>query len=192
MFPLWLKLAWTLPAVVILAVYWRYYGAGNLLWFSDIALILSIPALWLESPLLAGAAAVLVLIPDLAWNIGFFGRLLTGRRLGGIVDYMFEPDRPRFLKALSLFHVPLPLFLAWLVWQLGYDARALPFAVMLTWLAIPTARLLTRPERNVNWVFGPPQYRKRVHPVLFPGFLMLSIPLLFHVPTHLVLLRYFG
>jgi hypothetical protein len=192
MIPLWLKLAWTLPAVAIIVVYWRRYGPGNLLWFSDIALILSIPAVWLESAVLAGAAAVLVLVPEVAWNIGFFGRLLTGRRLGGIVDYMFEPDRPRLLKALSLFHVPLPLFLVWLVWQLGYDARALPLAIALTWLVIPVTRLVTRPERNVNWVFGPPRHRELLHPVLFVGFLMLAMPLLFHLPAHLLLDHAFG
>jgi len=192
MIPLWLKLVWTLPTLAILIVYWRSYGPGNLLWFSDIALLLSIPAMWLESPLLAATAAVLVLVPEIAWNTGFFGRLLTGRRLGGIVDYMFDPDRPRLLRALSLFHVPLPLILVWLVWQLGYDARALPLAIVLTWLVIPATRLLTRPERNVNWAFGPVRHRELVHPVLFIGFLMLAIPLLFHLPAHLILERLFG
>ncbi len=192
MIPLWLKIVWTLPALAILVVYWRNYGPGNLLWFSDIALLLSIPAVWLEIPLLAGVAAVLVLVPELAWNLGYFGRLLTGRRLGGIVDYMFEPERPGFLKALSLFHVPLPLFLIWMVWLLGYDARALPLAVVLTWLVIPASRLLTRPERNVNWAFGPVRHRKLVHPVLFVGFLMLAIPILFHVPAHLIFDHLFG
>ncbi len=192
MLPLWLKLVWTLPAFTILVVYWRQYGPGNLLWFSDIALILSIPALWLESPLLAGVAAVLVLVPELVWNVAFFCRLTTGRRLGGIVDYMFEPDRPRFLRALSLFHVPLPLLLLWLVWQLGYDARALPLAVVLTWLLMPATRLLTRPERNVNWVHGLPQHRDTVHPVVFVGILMLAIPLVFHLPAHLLLSHLFA
>lgn len=37
---------------------------------------------------------------------------------------MFEASPPRYLRALSLFHVPLPIGLLWLVTRLGYDRRA--------------------------------------------------------------------
>jgi hypothetical protein len=192
MFPVWLKLAWTLSALAIVIVYWRSYGAGNLLWFSDVSLVLTVPALWLESALLAGTAALLALVPGIAWNIGFFGRLVSGRRMGGIVDYMFDPQRPLHLRAISLFHLPLPVLLLWMVARLGYDQRALPLAVAIGTAVLLFSRLLTRPERNVNWVFGPVQQRKLVHPLIFLGFLMLAIPVLFHLPAHLLLQHWFG
>ena len=47
---------------------------------------------------------------------------------------MFDPDKPRYLRALSLFHIVLPLTLLWLVARLGYDARALVAQTMLAWI----------------------------------------------------------
>jgi len=37
----------------------------------------------------------------------FFTRLLTGLRLGGLLDYMFDRTRPVWLRALSLFSYPI-------------------------------------------------------------------------------------
>lgn len=190
MIPLWLKIIYTVAALGILTVYWFRYGPGNYLWFSDIALIMLIPALWLESGLLAGMMAVGVLAPEALWNLSFFTRLLTGIRITGIADYMFEPDRPVFLKALSLFHVPLPIILVWMVWTLGYDPLALPAMTVLTWIVLPLTYALTRPEKNVNWVHGPGGEgvrQKWMHPLAWVGLLMLALPLLFYLPTHLLL-----
>ncbi len=78
-------------------------------------------ALWLESPLLASMMTLAIALPELAWNADFFGRLLTGRRLLGLSDYMFDSRYRPFLRALSLFHVLLPIVLVWTVHRLGYD-----------------------------------------------------------------------
>ena len=103
-----IKLAYTLCLLVLVPVYWAHYGPKNFLWFSDIALLTTGAALWLESPLLASMMMLAVLLPELAWNLDFFGRLLTGRPMFGMSAYMFDADTPRYLRALSLFHVPLP------------------------------------------------------------------------------------
>src|SRR5260370_33967266 len=58
--PLLLKLVVTMFVAVLVPIYWRYYGPGNFLWFSDLALFLTLAALWLESPLLASTQAVSV------------------------------------------------------------------------------------------------------------------------------------
>ncbi|HLE62157.1 MAG TPA: hypothetical protein VI750_03405, partial [Pyrinomonadaceae bacterium] len=81
MLPLWLKITYSLFACLLVAVYWVKYGAANFLWFSDIAVLLAVPALWLESNLLASMMAVSVTLLEAAWNIDFFGRLITGRSL---------------------------------------------------------------------------------------------------------------
>ena len=57
MIPLWLKITYTLFVSSVVPVYWRRYGPANFLWFSDIALLVTVPALWLESPLLASMMA---------------------------------------------------------------------------------------------------------------------------------------
>jgi len=70
-----IKLGYTLFLLVLVPVYWAHYGPKNFLWFSDIALLTTGATLWLESPLLASMMTLAVLLPELAWNLDFFGRL---------------------------------------------------------------------------------------------------------------------
>ena len=60
--PLWLKIGYTALVAVIVPIYWLKYGAANFLWFSDIAFILLVPALWWESGLIASMMALSVLL----------------------------------------------------------------------------------------------------------------------------------
>lgn len=118
------KIAYTAFVLLVVAIWWRHYSWRNFLWFSDIAFIGAVPALWLQSSALASVLAVAVLVPEILWNVDFVARLALRRRITGLTDYMFEPERPRLLRGLSLFHVPLPLVLLWMVREYGYDARA--------------------------------------------------------------------
>src|SRR5437588_1871557 len=151
--PLWLKLAYTLFVCLIVPLYWREYGPTNFLWFSDLALLLTLPALWLESRLLVSMMALSVLLLELAWNVDFFGRLLTGVQLTALSRYMFNHTIPLFVRALSLFHIVLPPLLLWLVARLGYDRRALIAQTLFAWLVLPITYLSTSPARNIHWVF---------------------------------------
>ena len=58
---LWLKLAYTAFMAVLMPVYWYYYGPTNFLYFCDVALILTLVGIWLESPLLVSMCAVGIL-----------------------------------------------------------------------------------------------------------------------------------
>ena len=75
--PLWLKVTFTLFVCVLVPVYWAQYGPGNFLWFSDIALLLTVPALWLESALLASMSSLSVVL-EVVWIVDYFVRLITG------------------------------------------------------------------------------------------------------------------
>ena len=55
--PLWIKVLYTLFLCVIVPVYWVHWGPRNFLWFSDIALLTTAAALWLESAFMASAQA---------------------------------------------------------------------------------------------------------------------------------------
>ncbi len=191
--PLWIKLAYTAIVLVTVAVYSVKYPLGNFLWFSDIALLITTAALWLESPLLASMVAVGTLLPEILWNASFFGQLVSGRHVSGLTDYMFDESLPRYLRALSLFHVVLPVLLLWLIARLGYDARALAAQTALAWVVLPLTYWLTDPKLNVNWVYGwgaKPQ--QRIPPLLYLALLMAGFAALIHYPTHLVLQRFFG
>lgn len=190
MLPLWIKISYTVLAVVTVAVYAVKYPPGNFLWFSDIALVLTVPALWLESSLLASMMAVGVLIPEVFWNVGYFIRLVTGRRLAGLTDYMFDHTRPRYLRALSLFHVVLPILLLWMIDRLGYDRQALLGQTILAWIVLPLTYRLVDPKLNVNWVRGPGG-GKWLQPLAHLFLLMIASPLLVYLPTHLLLIAVF-
>src|SRR5918993_3831394 len=76
--PLWLKVSFTLFVFLLVPVYWKQYGPGNFLWFSDIALLLTVPALWLESSLLASMILISIGLLELLWILDFLVRLTVG------------------------------------------------------------------------------------------------------------------
>jgi hypothetical protein len=169
--PFWFKVAYAAFVLYVMAVWWKHYGWKNFLWFSDIALIGAVPAMWFESAALASVLTVAVLLPELLWNADFLGRLLLRRRITGLTDYMFEPQRPRLLRGLSLFHVPLPLVLLWMVAAYGYDAEAgLPGAIALAAIVLPWSRILGTPDQNINWTYGLGARR-----VQWPGWLWVPV-----------------
>jgi len=186
--PLGLKVSVTLFVYLLIPVYWVQYGPGNFLWFSDLALLLTVPALWLESALLASIILLGVGLLEVVWIIDFAVRLFTGVSLAGLSRYMFNPRISRFIRALSFFHIALPVILLWMVYRLGYDSRALALQTLLAWIVLPMSYLLTEPSENVNWVYGFRNKRQSFMPApLYVGLLMALFPLVIYFPTHLLL-----
>jgi hypothetical protein len=191
--PLPLKIGYTLFLCVLVPVYWIHWGPKNFLWFSDIALLTTAVALWLESSLLASMMTLAIALPELAWNVDFFGRLITGRQVLGLSGYMFDEKKPLALRALSLFHVVLPIVLLWLVYRLGYDDRAWLFQTLVALIVLPVTYWLTDPADNVNWVYGPgSRAQTRMHPRAYLALTMILFPLVIYLPTHLALRALFG
>jgi hypothetical protein len=188
--PLWVKLAATAFVAVLVPVYWRIYGPGNFLWFSDIALFTTVAALWLESPLLASMMVLAIGLPETAWNLDFFWRLATRRGLFGMADYMFDAGIPRFVRALSLFHVWMPALLLWMIAWLGYDRRAWVFQSLVALVVFPLSRAVTPPAENVNWVHGPGSAPKP-RGWLWVGFLVAFFSLVVYSLTHVLMLALF-
>jgi len=190
--PIAFKLAYTAFVLYVVAVWWKHYGWKNFLWFSDIAFIGAVPALWLENSALASILTVAVLLPELLWNVDYVGRLLLRRRITGLTDYMFEPERPLILRALSLFHVPLPLVLLWMVAAYGYAGRvALPGAIVLAAVVLPWSRSVGGATENINWTYGPGARRSTLPGPAYVALLFGVFVVLVFVPTHL-LLRWSG
>jgi len=187
--PLWPKIAYTVFLVVIVPAYWVKNGLANFLWFSDIALLATGAALWLESSLLASAMALAVFVPESIWNVSYFARLLTGARVTSLADYMFDARKSRLMRGLSLLlHVVMPVTLLWMLARLGYDSRAFVVQTALAWVVLPVTYAVTDPAKNINWVFGfghPP--RRRFSPRVHLLALMLGFPLFVYLPTHLLL-----
>jgi len=80
--PLWVKLLYTAFVAVLIPYYWHSYGPTNFLYYCDMALLLTLVALWLESSLLVSMCAVGILMPQTLWIADFLceaaGFHLTG------------------------------------------------------------------------------------------------------------------
>lgn len=191
--PLWIKISYTLFICFLVPVYWRQYGPGNFLWFSDIALFVTTAALWLESSLLASMMALSVVVLETVWIIDFCIGLISGSSVIGLSAYMFDSKIPLSIRALSLFHLVLPVLLLWLLYRLGYDHRALFAQTLLAWMVLPLSYFLTKPSDNVNWVYGLRGGTQKWMPApLYLVLLMIAFPLVVYLPTHFLLQRLFA
>ena len=133
--------------------------------------------------------AIGVLPFELLWIIDFF----AGSQLLDITSYMFEPERPLYLRSLSLFHIALPLIMIFLLRRLGYDRRALAAQTLLTWIVLPVTYLITDPAANINWAFGfGKEPQTVIHPLFYLTLGMVLLPVVVYLPGHLVLQRLFS
>lgn len=189
--PEWFKIAYTLAVLAFMVVYWQRYGPRNFLWFSDVALIGAVPAMWLESGLISGVLACMVLLPEVLWNVDYVLRLVLRRRITGLTEYMFDTTIPRWLRAVSLFHVPLPLVLVWLVAAYGYPESSLAAAAGVGALVLALSYWFSSPEKNINWVYGLGRVQDRLPQPVYLGLLYLGFVLVVFLPTHWLLRWWF-
>ena len=133
--------------------------------------------------------ALAVVLPESVWGVSFFGRLFFGLRLSDLADYMFHAEKPLYVRALSLaFHVVMPVVLLWMLYELGYDSRALPAQTALAWIVLPLTYLLSSPQDNINWVYGPwGGAQTRIPRLAYLGAVMIITPLCIYLPMHFLL-----
>lgn len=201
--PVAAKLAYTAFVAVLVPFYWKAYGPTNFLYFCDIALLLTLAALWTESALLASACAVGIVLPQLLWMADFLATL-AGVPITGMTGYMFDDKIALFARFLSFFHFWLPLVLLWLVHRLGFDRRGLFLWWGVAWAAMWVSYLfLPAPPPpdaqpglpvNVNYVYGfndkAPQAWMPAH--AFFAVMLAALPLLIWTPSHWVLGKVFA
>jgi hypothetical protein len=196
--PLWFKIAYSVFVAVLVPIYWVNWTSLNFLYFCDVALLLTLPALWLESSYVASMMALAIVLPQIFWQLDFIVYPLSGFQVHFLLDsagYMFDSNEPIFTRCLSSFHFWLPIVLLWLVGRLGYDRRAILGQIVLALVVLSLSYLLTTyptgPAGNVNKVLGPggdkdpPQ--TFMHPLLWLGVLMLIWTAGVYPISHLVL-----
>lgn len=198
--PLAVKLGYTAFMAVLVPVYWANYGPTNFLYFCDVALFLTLVAVWTESALAASMAAVGIVLPQLIW-VADFAAGLFGVKLLGMTAYMFDERRSLFLRGLSLFHGWLPFLLLFLVKRLGYEKKAFPAWWALAWTLVlfcyafmpgPTPNAGAEPV-NINYVHGMSDTEPQswMSPLAWLATLMAGLPALLYFPSHLALKRCF-
>jgi hypothetical protein len=200
--PLWVKLAYSAFVAVLVPFYWNTYGPTNFLYYCDVALLMCLVAVWTERSLFASAPAVGILIPQAVWMADFLSTA-AGFPLVGMTAYMFDSGKPLFTRGLSFFHFWLPLLLLWLLSRLGYDRRAFWTWAVLAWVLMPVCYFLMPappPSEaapnvpvNINYVYGMDDKEAQtwMPPLAWLSLLIVGLPLLVYLPTHLVLKRVF-
>ncbi|ABI56714.1 hypothetical protein ACN2MM_07515 [Alkalilimnicola ehrlichii MLHE-1] len=184
--PGWLKWGYLGFVAVLVPAYFWWYGPANFLWFSNAALLLGLAGVWLGHRLILSSLLIAVLVPELGWIMGFLsGLVLGGEPPLGVTAYMFDPDIPPFIRALSLYHAVLPFLLLWLVVRLGYDRRAVLCWPPVGWTLLVASYLLSTPEQNINWVFGISEPQQLMPPWLWLAALLTASTLLWGA-THLL------
>ncbi len=200
--PLWLKLAYSGFLAVLVPYYWHAYGPSNFLFFCDIALFLTLVALWKESSLLASMAGVGILAPQILWMADFLSSAV-GFPLTGMTGYMFDSNLTLFVRGLSFFHFWLPILLVWMIWRMGYDPRALISWTVLAWIVLCICYfLMPAPPApadnpslivNINYVYGfsDKEPQSMLPALVWFGALLVILPVAIYLPTHLALKKLF-
>ncbi len=152
--PLWLKIAYTTWFCVWVPVYAANAGPANFLWLCDVANFAILVALWAESRVLFSAQAVGVVFIQCLWIVDVAARLALGFHPIGGTEYMFDPTEPVAVRALSLFHLWVPILLLWAVRRLGFDPRAWKLQSLICAMILPLS-FLADPELNLNWLWKP-------------------------------------
>ena len=198
--PFLVKCLYTAYMAVLIPVYWKTYGPTNFLYFCDIALIMTLFALWLESALLVSAAAVGIVLPQALWAIDFIATGI-GWPLSGMTGYMYDDALPVHARFLSFFHFWLPFFLLWLLRRTGYDPKGLPLWTVIALVSVYICYFfLPAPPApannpglpvNVNYVFGfSDQAAQTWMPPLVWFFLLQAMLVgLIFLPSHWLLKR---
>lgn len=187
--PMWLKVGYTVLVCIIVPIYWHELGPTNFLWFSDIALIALVAAVWLENRLIVSTMAVSVLLLETAWVMDF----MTGSQFMGIAAYMFDETESRLIRLLSgTFHLILPPLLLYLLLRLGYDRRALRSQVMLALLVLPLTFVVTERTDNINWVYGLGGPQTVLPPLVYLCLFFVALVVLIYLPSHLLFRHFFS
>ncbi|MCC7420890.1 MAG: hypothetical protein IT428_11470 [Planctomycetaceae bacterium] len=201
--PLWLKVAYTAFMSVLIPVYWTSYGPLNFLWFCDVALLLTLVAVWTESPLIASIPAVGIVFPQMIWVADFVIALCGGGSPLGMSGYMFDTNYSLVARGLSTFHGWLPFLLIYLTLRLGYDRRSLAWQVICCWCVLIASFLLMNASfipaewkslaGNLNKLQGPKDDAAQtwMPPAAWLAFLMVAYPLMIYVPSHFAFRRMF-
>ena len=65
--PMTVKIAYSAFMAVLIPWYYHTYGLANFLWFCDVALIVTLVGLWLDSRLLVSSQAVAIVLLQFLW-----------------------------------------------------------------------------------------------------------------------------
>jgi hypothetical protein len=183
----WVALAWL---AVWVPTYTYELGWRNFLQLCDVGLFVTCAGIWRGDARLLSSQAVGTLVVSGLWMLDVTGRLVGGRHLVGGTEYMWNGERPLFVRLLSLFHVAtVPLLLGCLR-RTGYDRRGFGLMVAIAGATLIASRLFGTAADNPNYVFRDPFFHRTFGPAPLHLLVTLAaLSLVAFLPTHLLLAR---
>jgi len=191
--PFWLKLSYTLFVLIFIPVYWVLVGPKNFLWFSDVALFLTVYSLWKKSALTNSMMFLAVVLLESIWIIDVSYQFISGHTLIGLAAYMFDPAEKTIIKTLSgIFHFGMPATIVYLTMLWGYDKRALLRQSILA-VVILLLTYWANPDENINWVrglFGKEGFTLGLKQPYYLLSLLVLYPLMIYTPVHFLMKKF--
>lgn len=182
----WGALVWL---AVWIPAYWHAWGLSNFLHLCDLAVFLTCIGLWTSNSLLLASQAVSSIVVDLLWTTDAASTAFSRRPLIGGTEYLLDPHVAAWVRALSLFHVVLPLLLLWAVWRVGYHRGAWALQTAIVTATMIASRFTDR-AKNINYVFSDPFWHRQLGPAPVHVLLcILAMAIVVYLPTHLILSR---
>lgn len=177
---------------ILMSLAWiKRYNPGHLLWFCDIALLLTATGLFLRSGFLVATQLTAIIAFHLIWNLDFWLILLFSYAPVGSTGYMFYSDITLAEKSFSFFShtfvIPAALYG---ISILGAPSRAWLAQWGQTCVVFVLTYLLTNPEENVNRMFGVEIFNfslTKLSILLYYTLMVTVPPLLIYWPTNKLL-----
>jgi len=185
------RLRWVclLGLAVWFPTYAVVWGFGNFLQLCDLAVLLTVAAVWTGNALLLSSQAVGSLVINSIWVLDVAARLLTGQHLIGGTEYMWDAQYPLWVRLLSLYHVAVPAVLLWTLRRKGYDPRGWLLQAAISVPVLIASRLLD-PARNLNFAHVDPILHISFRPApLHLAVILFCLIAVIYWPTHQILLR---
>jgi hypothetical protein len=183
----WAVLVWL---AVWVPIYARELGWRNFLQLCDVGVFLTCLGIWRGSARLLSSQAVGTLVISSLWLADVTARLVSGRHLIGGTEYMWNGEKPLFVRLLSLFHVVTTPLLIVCLRRTGYDRRGLPLMVTIAAVVLVATRAVGDPADNLNYVFRDPfLHRAWGSAPLYLAVALTVLSLAAFLPTHLLLAR---
>lgn len=189
--PLGLKIGYSLWMVYWVSVVFATLGPPNFFWLCNIAMFILLWAIWREEALSLSSQAGTVTVVGVVWTLDIsVAVLMGGNSPTGITSYVFDERLALIARLTSLYHVALPVLAVWLCRRIGYDRRGLLLQCVIGTVGILGARLLTHPDRNINYAHGAAIAAPEWMPeAAFLALLLFATMAFIFVPGHWLLKR---
>ncbi|MBI3406708.1 MAG: hypothetical protein HY046_14740 [Acidobacteria bacterium] len=183
----WLAVLWL---IVWVPAYWHTWGCENFLLLCDLAVFLTCFGLLTGNSLLLSSQAVSMAFIGALWALDLLSYGIIGKHIIGGTGYLWDPQYPLWVRALSVYHILLPVIAIWALRRVGYDKRGWRLQSALA-IVITIASRWGDPAKNLNFAFTDPIFQRAWGPApAHLAFILVVLIFAIYYSTHVMLGRF--